>query len=143
MSDLTFVYVTYIETTPEKLWEALTSGAYTQQYWGGRKITSTWEPGAPVQHIKPDGTSDWYGDVLHADPPNLLAYTFIDAESQEPETKVTMQLEPYGSTIRLTVTHENLDEATYKGISFGWPAILSSLKSLLERGEPLVYPWKG
>ncbi|HEY9658904.1 MAG TPA: SRPBCC family protein [Allocoleopsis sp.] len=139
-----FVYVVYIATTPEKLWEALTSGEFTQKYWGGRKIQSDWKVGSPVKHVKDDGSSDWEGEVLQCDPPRLLSYTFhAPGEKQEQPSRVVFELEPNGSTVKLTLTHDELDEKSFMVISRGWSAILSSLKSLLETGNPLIFAaWK-
>ena len=71
-----FVYVSYIATTPEKLWQALTSGEFTRQYWGGRRIQSDWQVGSVVKHLGEDGGIDWEGKVLVSEPPRLLSYTF-------------------------------------------------------------------
>lgn len=71
-----FVYVTYISTTPEKLWEALTDGAFTRRYWGGRRIQADWNVGAPVRLVREDGGIDWQGEVLQSERPRLLSYTF-------------------------------------------------------------------
>lgn len=76
MEKPSYVYVTYIATTPERLWEALTDGRFTRQYWGGRRITSDWKIGAPVSHVREDGCIDWVGQVLRYEPPRLLSYTF-------------------------------------------------------------------
>jgi uncharacterized protein YndB with AHSA1/START domain len=135
-----FVYVTYIATTPEKLWKALTGEEFTQKYWGGRRIQSDWQVGSPVKHIKDDGDSDWEGEVLESDPPHRLSYTFQSPGSNEEHPScVVFELEPNGSTVKLTLTHDNLDAQGFMAISRGWSAILSSLKSLLETGEPLVF----
>jgi uncharacterized protein YndB with AHSA1/START domain len=80
MEKPTFVYEIYIDTTAEELWKALTSPDYTEKYWGGRRIRSDWKKGSPVEHIRPDGGSDWHGEVLIADPPKHLSYTFITGE---------------------------------------------------------------
>lgn len=135
-----FVYVTYIATTPEKLWEALTGEEFTQKYWGGRRIQSNWRVGSPVKPVKDDGDSDWEGEVLESDPPHRLSYTFQSPGATEAHpSRVLFELEPNGSTVKLTLTHDNLDTRGYMALSRGWSAILSSLKSLLETGEPLVF----
>jgi uncharacterized protein YndB with AHSA1/START domain len=143
MSKPEFVYVTYINTTPEKLWEALTSPEFTQQYWGGRRIQSDWKVGSPVQHIEAGGDLDWHGEVLQSDPLKLLSYTFdLTPPGQsggEPASRVTFQLQPYGNAMRLTTTHDNFEAGSevLQGVSQGWPGILSSMKSLLEAGRAL------
>lgn len=136
-----FVYVSYIATSAEKLWAALTSGEFTRQYWGGRRISSDWNVGSPVRHLMPDGTAEWEGEVLRCEPPRLLAYTFVWPGG--PKTRVTFEIQPTPTVMRLVVTHEGFegDEKGLQGITFGWPAILSSLKSLLETGEALDMSW--
>lgn len=142
-----FVYAMHVHTTPEKLWEALTTGAFTRQYWGGRDIESTWEVGAPVTMVKADGTRDFKGNVLVADAPKTLSYTFVvEAPTGNVDSKVTFQLDAMGPNVRLTLTHEGLPEGgpVRNIVSQGWFAILSSLKTLLETGAPLSFPyWKG
>ena len=145
-----FVYVTYINTTPEKLWEALTHPDFTQRYWGGRRIVSDWKVGSPVTYLKPDGSAEIKGEVLRSDPPRELSYSWksvIGPSGEEPEspTRVTFKIaQPWGS-VQLTVTHDGFppESRLFPFISMGWPAILSSLKSLLETGEPLPSTWKG
>lgn len=148
MSDR-FVYVMYIDTSPTRLWEALTRPEFTEQYWGGRRIQSDWMPGSPIRHMRPDGSVDWSGEVIEAREPEFLSYTFDPVGSGDAvgsgATRVSFRLEPYGETVRLTVVHEGLEPGAkgYRTAADGWAAILSSLKSLLERGEPLSYPWTG
>ncbi len=84
MTEREFVYVTYIEATPERVWEALTSGDFTEQYWGGGRIESDWEVGSPVRHVKHDRGMDWEGEVLEYDPPRRLSYTMIAREGDPP-----------------------------------------------------------
>jgi uncharacterized protein YndB with AHSA1/START domain len=129
MSD-TFVYVTYIETTPEKLWAALTTPEFTTRYWNGRRITSDWAPGAPVrfEHDYDEAGEDW-GEVLVADAPRRLSYG-------RPESAVTFELTPHESVVRLTVTHTGVGQEA----SSGWFFILANLKTLLETGAPLPMP---
>jgi uncharacterized protein YndB with AHSA1/START domain len=146
MNEQSFVYVIHIGTTPEKLWEALTSGEFTQKFWGGRRIESDWKVGSPVKHIKPDGGIDWQGEVLECEPPKKLVYTF-QGQGEHWEgaaSRVEWTLSPSGAdTVMLRLVHDKLSEKAHQGISMGWPAILSNLKSLLERGQPLSYYWKG
>lgn len=139
MDQQKFVYVTNIATTREKLWEALTSEAFTQQYWGGQRLQSDWQVGSPVQHVSEDGEEEWVGEVLQSEPPYRLSYTFQspDFNEQRP-SRVLFELEPNGSTVKLTLTHERLDAQGYMSISLRWSAILSSLLSLLETGDVLA-----
>ncbi len=141
MSKPKFVYVTYITTTPEKLWSALTSGDFTEQYWFGSRIQSEWKAGSPLKIATGVAGKDWLGKVLQCDPPRLLSYTFRVQGGSEHLTRVVFGLEPQGPVVKLTLTHDELDEKDEKfisGISQGWPAVLSNLKSLLEGGRPLV-----
>jgi uncharacterized protein YndB with AHSA1/START domain len=140
-----FVYVTYIKTTPERLWDALTSSEFSRRYWFGTELRSDWRVGSSLALVM-DGTTTDVGDILEADRPRRLAYTFKHILREElraePATKVVFVLEPHGDLVKLTLTHEGFVEGSklLDGISKGWPAILSSLKSLLESGEPLVIP---
>jgi uncharacterized protein YndB with AHSA1/START domain len=140
-----FMYVTYIETTPEKLWQALTSGDFTERYWFGMRLRSEWKPGSKFEMVRSDGTVGDAGEVIECDPPRLLAYTFVNLSEEyrgERAARATFVLEPYGSLVKLTLTHEGFDEGgkMLQGISKGWPAILSGLKSMLETGRPLDIP---
>jgi uncharacterized protein YndB with AHSA1/START domain len=142
MSKPEFVYVTYIETTPEKLWEALTDGDFTERYWFGHRVSSDWEAGSPYKFVH-QGADSVEGNVLIADPYTRLVYTWNEckpAAKRERTSRVTFDLEPRGKVIKLTVTHDNLDEGgkTLRDISGGWPMVLASLKSLLETGHVLV-----
>jgi uncharacterized protein YndB with AHSA1/START domain len=140
-----FIYVSYIETTPEALWEALTSSAFTTRYWWDTSLISDWKVGSPIALVLKGKTTD-VGEILIADRPRRLAYTFHhilnEAALKERPSRVSFTLEPHGKLVKLTLTHEGFagDSVVYDGISKGWPAILSSLKSLLETGEALDIP---
>ena len=144
MSKPSFVYVTYIATTIERLYQALTSAEFTERYMFGRRVESTWKVGAPVRYVGRDGKLSDSGEVLEADPPRRLVFTwrveFDDALRREGYSKVTFELEPLGGEVKLTVVHDELREGSgvLKGISGGWPKALASLKSLLETGRPLA-----
>jgi uncharacterized protein YndB with AHSA1/START domain len=145
MSKLEFVYVTYIETTPEQLWDALTSSEFSRRYWFGTELRSDFEVGSRIALVMNGETTDT-GEILKADPPRRLSYTFKhevnEAMRKEPATKVTFTLEAFGQLVKLTVTHEGFVEGSQLvgAISRGWPAILSGLKSLLETGKVLTIP---
>jgi uncharacterized protein YndB with AHSA1/START domain len=146
MSKPEFVYVTYIETTPEELWHALTDGNFTERYWFGARLKSDWKVGSSFEMVRSDGTVSDAGKVVEVDPPRRLAYTFknlSDKYKNEFPALATFVLEPYGRLVKLTLTHGGFEEGSqfYSGISKGWPAILSSLKSLLETGKPLEIPY--
>jgi uncharacterized protein YndB with AHSA1/START domain len=141
MSKPEFVYTTYIETTPEKLWLALTDGDFTERYWFGHRVASTWEVGAPYKFAK-QGKPSVEGKVLTFEPPKRLSYTWDPCSpdaARERTSRVTFDLEPRGKVVKLTVTHDDLDEGgkTLRDISGGWPMVIASLKSLLETGQPL------
>ncbi|HEY2375729.1 MAG TPA: SRPBCC family protein [Gemmatimonadaceae bacterium] len=144
MTKPSFVYVTYIATTPERLWAALTTAEFTERYMFGRKVESTWAVGAPVRYIGRDGALSDSGEVLESDPPRRLVFTwrveFDDALRREGYSKVTFELEPLGGEVKLTVIHDELRDGSgvLKGISMGWPKAIASLKSLLETGRPLA-----
>ena len=143
MSKPEFVYVTYIETTPEQLWEALTSSEFSKRYWFGTEVRSDWNVGSSFALVTDGKTSDT-GEILEADRPRRLSYTFkhelFEEMRNEPATKVVFTLEPYGNIVKLTVTHEGFMEGSklLGAVSNGWPAILSGLKSLLETGKVLA-----
>jgi uncharacterized protein YndB with AHSA1/START domain len=141
-----FIYISYIETTPEKLWEALTSSEFTRLYWWDTSVVSDWTVGSPFSLVLNGKTTD-IGEVLEADRPRRLSYTFRhilnEAARKERPSRVTFVLEQYGTLVKLTLTHEDFaeDSVVIDGISKGWPAIMSSLKSLLESGSALVIPF--
>jgi uncharacterized protein YndB with AHSA1/START domain len=140
-----FVYVTYIETTPEKLWEALTSSEFSKRYWFNTELKTDWKIGSPFALVM-DGITTDVGEVLEFDRPRRLSYTFkhvLDAEMRnERPSKVVFALEPHGKLVKLTLTHEGFVEGSklLDGISKGWPAILASLKTMLETGDALTIP---
>jgi uncharacterized protein YndB with AHSA1/START domain len=141
MSKPEFVYITYIETSAEKLWQALTDGDFTERYWFGHRVTSDWKTGSPYQFAK-QGALTIEGKVLLSDPPRKLAYSWDSCSPEakrERTSRVTFDLEPRGKVIKLTVTHDELDEGgkTLRDISGGWPLVIASLKSLLETGRGL------
>jgi uncharacterized protein YndB with AHSA1/START domain len=140
-----FVYVTYIETTPEKLWEALTSSEFSRRYWFDTELQSDFKVGSPFALVM-NGTTTDVGEILESDRPRRLSYTFhhvLNEEARkEPPTRVVFSLERHGNLVKLTLTHEGfaVGSRLLDGISKGWPAILSSLKSLLESGTALSIP---
>ena len=143
----TYRYVTYIEATPERVWEALTDENLTAAYWGHRNV-SEWQAGARWEHRRLDGSgiADVAGTVVTSDPPRKLAVTFdppADAYPDDP-TIVTFEIEPYHEIVRLTVTHENLrSPEDLEAVGAGWPAVCANLKSLLETGHVLPRaPWE-
>ena len=144
----TYVYTTYIVTTPEKVFEALTRPEFTMQYWGGAELRSDWAVGSPLEAHHPD-RDDFCGEVLAVDPPRRLAYTFTGrAEIAEgrPPTTVEFEIAPFGdAAVKLTVLHSDFTadergDRDRRDIGEGWPAVLAALKTLLETGVPLPAP---
>ena len=136
-----FVYVTYIKTTPEKLWSALTSPEFMKQYWFGMHCESQWTQGAPWKLVDDDGEVLDSGEILEAQPPRRLVIRWRN--EWKPELKAegwsqcTMELEPSGATVKLSIIHSIECEASkfIEAVSGGWPKIVSNLKSLLETGS--------
>ncbi|GGO79577.1 ArsR/SmtB family transcription factor [Nonomuraea cavernae] len=161
MSETTFVYVTYIKTTPDRLWEALTTPAFISRYFDDSGPRSEWTPGAPIAWKADTGREfrDWGQRVLEAEPGKRLSYTWHNYEQEladmfgwsdeklaelrkEPISTVTFEIEPAGEgTVKLTVTHDGFAPGSemLKGVSQGWPAILSNLKTLLESDQTLAF----
>ena len=142
-----FVYVVYISTTPEKLWNALIDPEVTAKYWQHENV-SDWKPGSKWEHRGFDTkrTLKLVGKVIESSPPRRLVITWAfpaDEASEEKHSRVTFELEPIGDVVRLTVTHDHLEPGSQmlQGIMKGWPKVLSSLKSLLETGRPLPQLW--
>ncbi|WP_035059198.1 SRPBCC family protein [Andreprevotia chitinilytica] len=143
MDTPSYVYVCYIATTPEQLWRALTDSELTQKYW--RRVESDWLPGSQVTYWIDDARIDLQGIVLLAEPGQMLSFTFgvqwLEHMRDEKPSRVTFELEALGDVVKLTMTHDEFAPGSkvYHGIQQGWPAILSSLKTLLETGKPLHY----
>jgi uncharacterized protein YndB with AHSA1/START domain len=144
MNRSTFVYVTYIRTTPEKLWSALTDAEFMRQYWFGTRCESQWTPGSSWTMIQPDGRISDSGEILEAEPPRRLVIRW--RHQMRPELQVegdslcTMELEQSGATVKLSITHtmERESSKLIQAVSGGWPKIISNLKSLLETGAAIL-----
>lgn len=143
MKKAQFVYVTYIKTTPQKLWRALTNPEFTRQYWVGTWQESEWKPGASWRLMIPDGRVGDSGEILEIDPPRKLVLSwrveFKPELRAEGFSRLTFQLEEQGEMVKLTLLHEmdRPESKLIEEVSDGWPLILASLKSLLELGQPL------
>lgn len=139
----TFVYVTYIQSTADAVWHALTDAELTARYWGHSNV-SDWQAGSRWEHRRTDGSgvADVVGTVLAAAPPRQLVMTF--GGPADSPSRVTFDIEPHADIVRLTVTHEDLpSRSDYEAASAGWPAVLANLKSLLETGHVLPQsPWE-
>lgn len=140
MSRPEFVYVTYIKTTPEKLWEALTSSEITKLYWFGAHLESDWKVGAPWKIVFPDGRVADSGEILECEKPKRIVIKWRNEWSEEIKaegySQCTMDIEQVDGAVKLTVMHAIGREGTkfIGAVSGGWPRILSNLKSLLETG---------
>ena len=138
------VYVTYIASTPEKVWQALTDPAFTRQYFGGFAIDVEPREGGAFFLRYPDGRVHMSGRVIDWSPPRRFSCTWLVEGMAEfralPECLVTYEIEPAGGAVKLTMTEAHswaVPDAILAGGRAGWPAILSSLKSVLETGKPL------
>jgi uncharacterized protein YndB with AHSA1/START domain/DNA-binding transcriptional ArsR family regulator len=154
MGTTEFVYTTYINTTPERLWQALTDPAFTRRYWG-TTFTSDWRVGSTMTWEQHGVTiSDPEQVVLESEPYRRLSYTWhtmtpefgksvgfsddvVAAMAAEPRSKVTFELEPQGERVKLTVLHDGFEPGSVvrQSVSQGWPELLSDLKTLLETGD--------
>ncbi|MDQ0469439.1 ArsR/SmtB family transcription factor [Labrys wisconsinensis] len=133
-----FAYSIFIDAAPERIFQALTDGAFTRQYWAGRRIASDWTVGSPVHfYIEDSEDFDISGTVLDYAPPTRLSYSWRKpAEPEAAASTVVFELLPFGGSVQLKITHAPLpSDSTART---GWVAILSSLKSLLEAGKPLA-----
>lgn len=150
-----FVYAIIIRTTPEKLWEALTTGEFSERYWFGFRVQFDLKAGGKMHIAPPKGmefAGDHAGEVLECETGRKLVYTWKQADPPEIAAKreglsrVTYELFPMGEMVKLRLLHENLlpddvesNPTTFRGVNNGWPAVLSSLKSLLETGEAMTF----
>ena len=137
----TFVYVSYIRTTPERLWSALTDGEFMKQYWFGNHCESEWTAGSSWKNVYPDGRVTDTGEIVEAVPPRRLVIRW--EHQDKPELKAegaslcTMEIEPNGTAVKLTISHtiECDPSKLIAAVSGGWPKVISNLKSLLESGS--------
>jgi uncharacterized protein YndB with AHSA1/START domain len=141
MAKSTFLYVSYIRTTPERLWTALTNPEFMKQYWFGMRCESEWTPGSSWRLISGEGQVYDAGEIIESDPPHRLVIRW--QHQNRPELKAegdsicTMEIEPSGSAVKLSITHtiERERSKLLEAVSGGWPKVISNLKSLLESGS--------
>jgi uncharacterized protein YndB with AHSA1/START domain len=137
-----FVYVTYIRSTAEKIFEAITKPEIARVYWGHSNV-SDWKPGSKWEHVRnSDSTiSDIVGEVVEYDPPKRLVMTWAaasQADDADQYSRVTFDITPdKDDMVKLTVSHDELQPGSkmQSGIAEGWPLVLSSMKSFLETGK--------
>jgi uncharacterized protein YndB with AHSA1/START domain len=136
-----FVVSTYIRTTPDRLWEALTDPEMTKQYYYGGQVQAELRVGGKFSYLDPTGNINLRGEVLEVDPPRRLVTTFNAAwaEPGAETTRVMYEIEPMGEVCKFTLTHFDYEKAR-AGIESGWPIIISGLKTWLETGKPLDIP---
>ena len=145
MNKSTFVYVTFIRTTPERLWSALTTTDFIRKYWFGMTCESGWQVGSPWKLSFEDGRVADQGEIIEADPPRRLVIKWQNEwkpeMKAEGESRCTFEIEPVPDlgpqAVKLSITHgmERPDSKFIQAVAGGWPSILSNLKSLLETGE--------
>ena len=140
---ISFVYVTYILSTPQKVFEAITRPDVARRYWGHENV-SDWQPGSKWEHVRANDerTVELVGKVIEISPPSRLVMSWANASlADDPSSysRVTFDIVEYDDMVRLTVTHDDLvaGSGMANGVSKGWPVVLSSLKSLLETGRGL------
>jgi uncharacterized protein YndB with AHSA1/START domain len=142
-----FVYVTYIRTTPQRLWSALTTPEFMRQYWFDMHIETDWKRGSPWQLKFADGRIADTGKIVDIDPPKRLVLEWRNEWSAELKAegyaRCTIELESADGAVKLTVTHtmERAESELIRKVSGGWPRILSNLKSLLETDAIAVKGW--
>ena len=140
MARSTFVYVSYIRTTPEALWSALTEAKFIEQYWFGMRGESEWKAGSPWKLVAGNGAVWDSGEIVEADPPRRLVIRW--QHQMKPELKAegpslcTIEIEPGAGAVKLSITHtiEREGSKVITAVSGGWPKVVSNLKSLLENG---------
>jgi len=133
------IYTTFIRSTPKKTWEAITNPKFTRQYWAGMVNVSDWNPGSQWEHLNPDKEVWVMGEVLECDPPKRLVLSWADPDDLKDKSVVTFEIEKLKGSVCLTVTHDKLKAGSkmLRGVSWGWPRGLSSMKSFLETGKGL------
>ena len=140
-SESGFVYVTYIRTTPEQLWEALTTPEFMKQYWFGMHCESGWTAGSTWKMVSGEGEIFDAGEIVEADPPRRLVILWQNQRKPElkaeGQSRCTVELEPTGTAVKLSITHTIECEPSkfIEAVSGGWPKVISNLKSLLETGS--------
>ena len=146
MSKPDFVYMTVIAASPEEVWKGLTTPEFTRQYWHKTRVRSDYEAGGRIEFLNEDDSVGVAGEIIRADPPNELAYTwqFTGADSaakDDPPSRVTFKLEALNVGTRLTVIHDQLEQGseTATMVTFGWPHVMAGLKTLLETGEAIDF----
>jgi len=143
MAHPNFVYTIYIKSTPAKVWEAITNPEFTRQY-AGHKYISDWKDGARWEmKSNADQSVKVTGKVIESAPPKRLVLSWAEPDKLADQSKVTFEIEPDHEMVRLVVTHSELSDYMAGRVSYGWPIVLSGLKTLLETGDALSEQWGG
>jgi uncharacterized protein YndB with AHSA1/START domain len=144
MTRSTFVYVSYIGTTPQKLWSALTDAQFMKRYWFGMQCESQWTAGSAWKLVSGDGQIFDDGEIVEVEPLRRLVIRWQHQSKPElkaeGESRCTMELEPSGTAVKLSITHiiEREPSQFIEAVSGGWPKVISNLKSLLETGSVVL-----
>ena len=139
-----FVYTTYIRSSAQKVWDAITNPEFARQYWMHGNV-SDWKNGSQWKHVTKEGEVRIVGKVVESISPKRLVLTWADPADKADESQVTFEIESLGDMVRLNVVHGNFKPAsTMQGkVSMGWPLVLSNMKTFLEGGKPLdIWAWK-
>ena len=145
MSKPEFVYVTMIAATPEQVWRGLTTAEFTEQYWHNTRVRSEFTKGSSIEFVNPDGSVGVRGEILQADYPDTLAYTWQFTRDPnlkgDAPSRVTFRLQRFDVGTRLTVIHDQLEDGsqTMAAVSFGWPHVICGLKTLLETDKAIDF----
>ena len=144
MSKASFEYVSYIQSTVEKVFAALTDPEATRDYWAHHRNRSDWKPGSRWAHEDYDDPSkvDVVGKVVEHKAPSLLVVTWVGPQDEgkaEQTSRVRIEVEKFMDIVRLTLKHDELEAGSYmhKGVTAGWPAVISSLKTFVETGKAM------
>lgn len=149
MSKPEYMYVTAVAAKPEDVWKALTTAEFTRQYWHKASVESDFKAGSPIRFYVGDGEVALEGEILAADRPDKLSYTWTfprnPAQKNEPPSRVTFRLAAIEQGTKLTVVHDRFEEGSeiYKQISQGWPLVIAGLKTLLEGGKVVDFTAAG
>ena len=149
MDSETFFYVTYINSTAENVWNALTTGDISRKYWSNHRNSSDWKVGSPWKHEDFDNSAivDISGTVVESIQGRRLVFTWtspVNTLFATKSSRVAFDIEEDDGMVRLTLTHDQLipNSDMAEGIREGWPLVLSSLKTFLETGTALPEIWK-
>jgi uncharacterized protein YndB with AHSA1/START domain len=132
-------YTLFIRSTPKKTWEAITKPEFTRQYWGELANVSDWKKGSKWEHVTKENETWIVGKVVESEPPKRLVLTWADPDKLKDESRVSFEIEPVEDMVCLTVKHDHFKAGSKMAgkVAFGWPRVLSSLKTFLETGKGL------